>query len=201
MKKILLALSILSSTMCYSQVAIGLNGGVLFPVTQYNFYNPASGYKSGIEAIFTLSNHFKLRTGAEIYWFSFNSKRMITDNNGRPKGTGTVVDKSNYIAIPVGLRYVFNQDKIRPFIDFSVSYLLNISHKTFDDNIGSLSSLPPTKSIISPSLGAGLEINTSEKTYVSFMLNYQHQLNPIYKSLKDVRFNSINGIISVGYKF
>jgi hypothetical protein len=107
------------------------------------------------------------------------------------------------------LRYVFKGDKIKPFIDGSMSFMGNIGHHTQFRNhdLTTTSNLTPKSFILSPSMGAGVMVNPSKKIYLTFIASYSMQIGYVYKmnnnknELEKLRFNGINTQLAIGYNF
>jgi long-subunit fatty acid transport protein len=209
MKQIILfTILIFSSLLSYSQISFGITGGVLIPVHKYkdSLASPSSAYKVGLEVMYRINDHWKVRTGIEYASFKFAK----TNFPYRPLHPDSIqFFNAQYISIPIGLRYVFKGDKIKPFIDGSMSFMGNIGHYTQYRNQDLTPTFNPTPKsfILSPSLGAGIMVNPSKNIYLTFMASYSMQIGYVYEmynnkhELEKLRYNSINAQLAIGYNF
>lgn len=213
MKKIILCAFLFISAQAFSQVSVGITGGIFYSSKEYkdSLATPNRGGKIGIEALVEIHKKWILRTGVEYLSYSFVQLRPWHPGQYFSFTDNTQYYYSHYIGIPIGLRYVFSPDsKLKPFIDGSVSFMGNISyHTTMPHNIDNitLSNPAPRSFIVSPALGVGVFFNPTEKVYLSFMMNYNYQTAYMYEmhdsnnELHKIRYNSINALLSVGYDF
>ncbi|WP_018344731.1 outer membrane beta-barrel protein [Cytophaga aurantiaca] len=203
MRKIFFCLLIFISFQSFSQISIGFTGGVILPLQHVpdTSLRPSSASKLGVEFIFGLNTHWKIRTGLEYVSFSFSNSLY------KPYYSYNMYH-AQYLSIPVGVRYVFNGSKLKPFIDGALSFMSNIGH-----NKNNSSSLPltldpkPNSLVLSPAINVGVLCNPSDKIYASFMMGYAMQTGNVYElknttnKAKNVRCNGLNATLSIGYSF
>ena len=203
MKKAILIPLLSISFLSYSQkVLVGLNGGILAPskAQKAGLLVPEVGYKAGFEVIIKLYEGLNLRTGIDYSSFDFSQDFKVTDQNGTFTRNVTVDAKVNYVGIPIGLRYVFIDKVISPFVDVSVSTMAKVSDK-YSSSSSAFAYAKNSSTIISPSGGVGILFNPGKKIYATFLVSYIGQLQPVYQSPVKAYYNSIGGIFSLGYKF
>ena len=213
MKKFLLfALFAGASLNCLSQVSLGITTAGVLPLKKYGdkLPNPSYSYKFGLESIFKLSECVNIRTGVEFNSYIFIQKETFTNQAGNVESNVDQYFISNYIGIPVGLRYVFKGDKIKPFIDGSIMFSKNISNSTkiHDDRYSMYEQYTPeaTPFITSGTLGLGLLMNPTPKTYLTFMMVYTSQFQYIYdvsnsnQQMTEIRYPGANAQLSFGFE-
>lgn len=199
------------SAASYGQISVGLNAGILVPAQADNkFTAPHYAYKAGAEFMIKFSDHWQFRTGIDYASFNFKREFMNVDNVGNKNGTGFQYNTASYLGIPIAIRYKFNDRKFSPFIELGVSSMLKVSDQSKVENYKESAyneayNYHPTRELsansilLSPSLGGGLNYQASEKLYLSFLVNYNYQVTPIY-TYDSIRYNNAAAVLSVGYK-
>lgn len=204
MKKIIFLLALTFSAVSYGQVSVGLNGGYLIAANSYdaNVPSPHVGFKTGAEVLITVSERWQIRTGLEYNSFKFRSQYQYTDGAGNKKGFVNEYHTAGYLGVPVAARFQFKGTKLNPFIEGGFTGLFKVSDKSFTDGPAGFGTLnmKANSFILSPTIGAGLTYHPTDHLYLSFLLNYNLQLMTIY-NYKDIKFNSIGTVLSLGYKF
>lgn len=198
LKLFYLIIPFLFSLNSFAQVSLGLTGGIIFPTKKdTDGLRPTSGFKVGIDFLVG-SERWKFRTGLE-----YSSFRLISD----PRSTDPYINyKTEYLGIPLGLRYIMKGKKINPFIEGSVNFMGNISHKNIEKSTKEYNPSSNTF-FISPALGMGLLFNAKGKISLSFQINYAIQADYMLKEVRyknesvNVRFNNLTSCVSIGCNF
>jgi hypothetical protein len=209
MKKVFSGLIFMISIQAFSQISLGLTGGFLLSTNKYtdSLPSPNKGNKLGIETLVRLNKKWKLRTGLEYVSFNF----ALIQPGHLPTRDNVQYYHSKYINIPIGFQYTFFvNNKLKPFIDCSMNFMTNVDHQTSITNNTKniiLTNPKPQSFIVSPTIGIGVLFNPAEKIYTSFMIHYSYQINSMYtmpnnkSEEKQLRYNSINTSLSIGYCF
>lgn len=209
MKKIFFCSLIFISAQAFSQISVGFTGGFLLPLksNKDSLMSPYSAHKFGLEGIYSINPRWKLTIGIEYVSYKFYQNYQ---HYNIFQSDSNQFYFAQYLSIPIGIRYVlFPEKKIKPFIDGSISFMGNISHRSQfqNDNLITTSNPMPKSFILSPSLGAGILMNPTDKIYTCFMMEYMMQVGYVYQmydnknNLKNLRYNSINWQFSLGYNF
>jgi len=195
MKRLIFVLIIAIPIFGYSQTSIGLNAGFVVPTNSYeNKPTPSSSSKIGVDFKARMYKQIGIMSGIGLYTFTCAKTYQLTDNYGNKSVTNTEYYSSNYMAIPIGLKYsIFDNTKVVPFVDASFIAMLKISDtKT--------TILKANKNVYYSSIGTGANINVSNRFALALCANYLIPLTSVYDyGFEKIKYEGVNFAFSVSY--
>ncbi len=208
MKKTLFLLAILASTASFGQIRIGASASLLIPANHYDskYISPHTAGEFLIDFSMPIKNRLLFTSGVGYASFKFSQDGIRTDNAGNKIGTTSYFYLSDYITVPIGIRYEFSDKKISPFASFSVKSLIKVKDNAYINNASDYQDvviLKATSFIIQPSVDLGLRFLIKQYGYLNISASYNYQIQSTYKQYQDQEFkyNSIGINIGGGYRF
>jgi hypothetical protein len=160
------------------------------------------GYLIGASAEYKLSEKFVLKPELLLEQKGGQDKLVLSDENGWPLGKYNVYLTSNYLNLPILLKYSpFNGNKIYFTAGGYAGYLLWTSRKTVDpegnsDFNNNFEKASFNQWDVGFSLGSGIDIPLNEKSGIQIDVKYERAL------LNSAFFSTGNTFsLSVGYIF